>query len=192
MTGLRSGRPTAHLNYSLVRESDGEWRISTEALTIGGLYTQTPITVEHLVAVLDTAGIRRATVLSLAYQFGSGAEEGPEEYGRVQAENDWTVAQAARFPQRLTAFCSFNPLRGYALREAERCAGSAGVRGIERHFGNSSVDLTDPQHVASGRSSQPRTGSGCRSCFTLRRACSTAGAKQKRFSTKCSPRRRTS
>lgn len=147
MTGLRSGRPDAHMNFSVVREGDGQWRISTETLTMGGLYTQVPITVEHLIEVLDTAGIRRAMVLSLAYQLGSGPEEGPDEAARVQAENDWTGAQAARFPGRLTAFCSFNPLRSYAVGETERCAGSGGFRGVKLHFGNSRVDLTDPRHV---------------------------------------------
>jgi predicted TIM-barrel fold metal-dependent hydrolase len=151
MTGVRSGRPDAHMNFSLVRESDGQWRISTETLTMGGLYTQVPVTVEHLVEVLDSAGIQRATVLSLAYQLGSGEEEGPEEYAAVRAENDWTAAQAARFPGRLMAFCSFNPLRGYAVRETERCAAAGGFRGIKLHFGNSSVDLTDPRHVAQVR-----------------------------------------
>ncbi|HYR11536.1 MAG TPA: hypothetical protein VEQ60_27385, partial [Longimicrobium sp.] len=133
MTNVRSGRPDAHMNFSLVRESDGRWRISTETLTMGGLYTQVPIPAEHLIQVLDSAGIRRAAVLSLAYQLGSGEEEGPEEHARVQAENDWTAAQAARFPERLTPLCSFNPLRGYALRETERCAGAGSFPGIKLH-----------------------------------------------------------
>jgi predicted TIM-barrel fold metal-dependent hydrolase len=147
MTSLRSGRPDAHMNFSLARGSDGRWRISTETLTMGGLYTQAPLPVEHLMEVLDTAGIQRAMVLSLAYQLGSGPEEGPDEYAKVRAENDWTAAQAARFPGRLTAFCSFNPLRGYALREVERCAAGGSFRGIKLHFGNSSLDLTNPRHA---------------------------------------------
>jgi predicted TIM-barrel fold metal-dependent hydrolase len=147
MTGLRSGRVDAHMNFSLARGSGGRWRISTETLTMGGLYTREPLPVEHLMEVLDTAGIQHAMVLSLAYQFGSGPDEGPDEYAQVRAENDWTAAQAARFPARLTAFCSLNPLRSYAVREAERCASTGGFRGIKLHFGNSSVDLTNPRHA---------------------------------------------
>jgi hypothetical protein len=65
-----------------------------------------------LIALLDAAGIRKAVVLSIAYQF-SNPNRPPvdDEYARVRAENDWTSAQVARFPGRLRAFCSVNPLQ---------------------------------------------------------------------------------
>lgn len=71
------------------------------------------------------------------------------EYDRVKAENNWTSEQAARFPDRLRAFCSVNPLKEYALEEIARCAKDRRLRiGVTMHFGNSDVDLANAQHVA--------------------------------------------
>jgi predicted TIM-barrel fold metal-dependent hydrolase len=108
-----------------------------------------PLDAKEVIALLDQAGIRKATLLSIAYMFGKPGREVDDELGRVRAENDWTVAQAARYPGRLLAFCSFNPLKDYALAELKRCASTPGmVRGIKLHFGNSDVQLDDPAHVA--------------------------------------------
>src|SRR5438874_10599453 len=101
-----------------------------------------------VVALLDSAGIRRATVLSVAYLYGSPARNLDDEYARVRAENDWTGAQAAQYPERLRAFCSFNPLKEYALDELARCASNPNLPGgIKLHFGNSDVQLDNPAHV---------------------------------------------
>src|SRR5438105_4613038 len=108
------------------------------------------ITASELVAFLDEAGIRRALVLSVAYQFGNPNRPAAEnEYAKVRAENDWTSQQVARFPDRLRGFCGFNPLLDYALRELARCAQDPRLHyGIKLHFGNSDVDLDNPEHVA--------------------------------------------
>jgi predicted TIM-barrel fold metal-dependent hydrolase len=115
-----------------------------------------PIDAKDVIALLDQAGIRKAMLLSIAYMYGKPGREVEDELddepGKVRAENDWTAAQAARYPGRLIAFCSFNPLKDYAIQELKRCAGSPGARGISRgiklHFGNSDVQLDDPAHVA--------------------------------------------
>jgi predicted TIM-barrel fold metal-dependent hydrolase len=105
--------------------------------------------VEELVGYLDSAGIRRAIVLSTAYMYGRPSRVVENEYEKVKQENDWTAAQAAKYPGRLRAFCGFNPLKDYALRELERCAASPGLRhGIKLHFGNSDVQLESPAHLA--------------------------------------------
>ena len=98
-----------------------------------------PVLAVDLVKALDSAGIRRAAVLSVAYQFGNPNLPAVEdEYAKVKAENDWTAAQAAQFPDRLRAVCSFNPLKDYALEELDRCAKDSRLRsGIKLHFGNS-------------------------------------------------------
>jgi predicted TIM-barrel fold metal-dependent hydrolase len=107
-----------------------------------------PLDAGDVVALLDAAGIRKGVLLSTAYMYGSPRFRLDDEYGRVRAENDWTAAQAARYPGRLIAFCGFNPLKDYALAELERCAGSPGLqRGIKLHFGNADVQLEDPAHV---------------------------------------------
>lgn len=107
------------------------------------------IPVTELVALLDQAGIRRGAVMSTAYMFGRPSRVVEDEYAKVRAENDWTAAQVAKYPDRLRAFCGFNPLKDYALAELERCAARPGLRhGIKMHFGNSDVQLDNPAHVA--------------------------------------------
>jgi predicted TIM-barrel fold metal-dependent hydrolase len=107
------------------------------------------IMASDLVALLDQAGIPRAVVLSLAYAYGSPKRQVDDEYAKVRRENDWTAVQAALFPGRLVAFCSFNPLKDYAIKELERCAATPAFgHGIKLHFGNSDVQLDNPAHVA--------------------------------------------
>src|SRR5882724_10038707 len=81
------------------------------------------ITAKELVALLDSAGIRRALVLSVAYQFGNPNKPTIEnEYEQVKSENDWTSQQVALFPDRLRGLCGVNPLKDYAIEELTRCA----------------------------------------------------------------------
>jgi predicted TIM-barrel fold metal-dependent hydrolase len=102
-----------------------------------------------LISLLDAAGIQSAAVLSVAYIFGSPGFSFSDEYERVKAENDWTSQQVADYPQRLRGFCSFNPLKDYALDELSRCAKDPHLRtGLKLHFANSRVDLRNPEHVA--------------------------------------------
>jgi predicted TIM-barrel fold metal-dependent hydrolase len=107
-------------------------------------------TADDLIRLLDEAGVERAVVLSVAYQFGNpNRPPVADEYARVRAENDWTSRQVARFPGRLRGMCGVNPLREYAPSEIQRCAQDPHVAsGIKLHFGNSDVDLDDTQHVA--------------------------------------------
>src|SRR3712207_1326808 len=112
------------------------------------LISAPPIPVGDLIAHLDSAGIRRAIILSMGYTYGSPNRTVADEYAKVRAENDWTSEQVARYPDRLRGFCSFNPLRSYALEELARCARDARLRlGLKLHFANSVVDYHDPQHV---------------------------------------------
>jgi predicted TIM-barrel fold metal-dependent hydrolase len=107
-----------------------------------------PITASDLAPLLDAAGIQRAVVLSVAYMFGSPNRTVENEYEKVKAENDWTSRQVALFPKRLRGFCSFNPLRDYALEELARCARDPRLRyGLKLHFGNSVVDYHNAEHL---------------------------------------------
>ena len=112
-----------------------------------------PFTARDLIALLDAAGIRRALVLSQAYQFGNpNRPPVPDEYERVKEENDWTAGQVAQYPDRLRAFCGVDPLKDYALAEIERCSKNQYLHfGLKLHFGNSDVDLTNPQHASAVR-----------------------------------------
>ncbi|HEY1895408.1 MAG TPA: amidohydrolase family protein [Terracidiphilus sp.] len=108
------------------------------------------IDASELVGQLDAAGIRRAVVLSVAYTFSNpNKARVPDEYARVIAENDWTSAQVAKYPERLIGFCSVNPLRPYAIKEIARCAKNPNLRtGLKLHFGNSDVDVDNPEDLA--------------------------------------------
>jgi predicted TIM-barrel fold metal-dependent hydrolase len=111
------------------------------------------ISASELIGYLDAAGIQRAVVLSVAYSFANPNKPAvPNEYELVKAENDWTSAQVAKYPERLTGFCGVNPLRVYAVAEIERCAKDRNLRtGLKLHFGNSDVDVTNPEHLAQMR-----------------------------------------
>ena len=143
-----STRYLGHVLLSLEKSSDGAWRFAAEAPVFEGPATPQPVTADALVAQLDAAGIERAVVLSLGYWFGSpNGKRVDDEYGAVRAENDWTAAEAARFPDRLVAFCSVNPLADYALVELARCAAHPHLAGLKLHFANSDVDVRNPAHV---------------------------------------------
>lgn len=109
-----------------------------------------PVNASALITLLDAAGIRRALVLSIAYQFSNPNKPPVEnEYAQVRAENDWTSQQVALFPGRLRGFCSVNPLKDFALTEIERCAKDSQLHfGLKLHFGNSDVGLENPGHAA--------------------------------------------
>src|SRR5437773_6184422 len=48
------------------------------------------IPAKDVIALLDSAGIRRALVLSVAYTWGAANRTVENEYEHVKAENDWT------------------------------------------------------------------------------------------------------
>src|SRR3954466_7728220 len=74
--------------------------------------TLPPMTARDLISALDSAGIERALLLSVAYQFANPNRPAvANEYEAVKAENDWNSGQAAQFPARLRAFCGVNPLK---------------------------------------------------------------------------------
>lgn len=143
-----SARHIGSFYMGLAKGGDGAWRIALVTANFPGPTVQEEVHAEQLVSLLDAVGIRRAVVLSVAYWFdGPAALPGGDTYAQVRAENDWTVQEAARFPDRLVAFCSFNPLKDYALAELDRCAGKLRARGLKLHFRGSGVDLRNPEHV---------------------------------------------
>jgi len=125
---------------------------ATAALVLG--QPNSPgIVARDLIALLDSARIRRALVLSTAYTWGKASRAPVErEYEHVKEENDWTAQQVAQYPERLRAFCSLNPLKPYALEELARCSRDSMLHhGLKLHFGNSDVDLANPENVAQTR-----------------------------------------
>jgi predicted TIM-barrel fold metal-dependent hydrolase len=139
---------------TLRRGPDGKWLIASflrENIPSG---VAAPFTAEQLVTQLDSAGIQRALVLSVAYWFGSSLMPGAdstvtlaEEHARVRTENDWVASQVARHQDRLVAYCSVNPLKPYAIEEIERCGRLSTIGGLKLHLANSSVDLRKREDV---------------------------------------------
>ena len=146
LTDPSNGHLDAHMTLTLTRGAEGQWSINSETLTMGGPRAVKPVLAADLVKALDDAGIQRAVVHSIAYQFASAREEEPGEYEKLKAENDWTAAQVAQSP-RLVAFCSVNPLKRHALPELERCAASGKFKGLKLHLGNSRVDFSNARDV---------------------------------------------
>ena len=122
--------------------------LSPAAAKLGSLPNS--FTARDLIRLLDAAGVRRALVLSLAYQYGNRNKPPvQDEYAHVKQENDWTAQQAAEYPDRLRAFCGVDPLKSYAIAEISRCAKDVYLHsGLKLHFGNSDVNMDDPRHVA--------------------------------------------
>lgn len=115
---------------------------------LAALIKETPITSADLIGHLDAAGIKRAAVLSTAYIFSQPSRKIENDYELVKADNDWTAVQVARYPDRLIGFCGLNPLEDYALDELARCAKNPSLRhGLKLHFGNSSVDYHNADHL---------------------------------------------
>ncbi|HEX8354382.1 MAG TPA: amidohydrolase family protein [Pyrinomonadaceae bacterium] len=143
-----SSRYVSNFLYVVRKGSEGKWRIASETFTLNGPVVPRAVTADRLVEELDAAGIKRAAVLSVAYWFGNPRRkvEG-DEYTKVRAENDWFAEQVARYPDRLVGFCSFNPLKDYAMEELNRCAKNPNFKGLKLHVGNSRLDVLDPVQV---------------------------------------------
>ncbi|HEY0930133.1 MAG TPA: amidohydrolase family protein [Gemmatimonas sp.] len=100
-----------------------------------------------LLAELDSAGVHKAVVLSVAYSLADERKNLPDPDRLSREENDWTSTQMVAGQGRLVGFCSVNPLRAAALAELDRCLELSGMRGIKLHFGNSGVTLRNPDHA---------------------------------------------
>ena len=146
-----STREVLNFVLGLKRRQGGAWQIATEIFTaIPPPQYGKPVEADQLVAELDDAEIARGVVLSTAYWYGARrhAFSNAEAEAKTRADNDWTVAQVSRHPDRLVAFCGVGALADYAAAEIARCAKLPHVKGIKTHFANASVDLKNPEHVA--------------------------------------------
>lgn len=144
------GDDVRHVGYfalTLARDSRRAWRIVHESMRFPGISgPEQQLSAQGLIALLDDAGIQRAVVLSDAYYFDGVTELGlPGTYASVRAENDWTAEQVAQYPDRLVAFCSFNPVADHALTELHRCAASGRFAGYKLHFASTGVDISNAE-----------------------------------------------
>lgn len=96
---------------------------------------------------LNKSNFQNAWILSNAYLFGSPITPVENEYDEVKKQNDWIADQAARYPGRLKAFMSVNPLKPYAIEEITRCEATKRFTGLKLHFANSKINLLDTAQV---------------------------------------------
>jgi hypothetical protein len=91
-------------------------------------------TTEGLLAAMDEAAVAQAVVIGMGWSDAELAREA----------NDYLAQAVARYPDRLTGFCSVSPAWGEAaVAEVERCA-AARLRGIgELHPDTQGFDITD-------------------------------------------------
>jgi len=146
--------PIRAIDSQIVPRADHHQHLFSPAAAalVTGDSTSQGISARDVIALLDSARIRKALVLSVAYTWGSANRTVQNEYEKVKAENDWTARQVAQYPDRLRVFCSFNPLKPYAMEELARCAKDKQLgRGLKLHFGNSDVDLDNPLDVKTVR-----------------------------------------
>ncbi|MDQ6827532.1 MAG: amidohydrolase [Gemmatimonadota bacterium] len=128
--------------------------LAYRAVSGGPPQRESPADGATLIRHMDAVGVRRAFVLSTAYQmaadaYGTRTSE-TAEYARVRFENDFTAAECAQFPTRLMPFLSLNPKRDYAVEEVDRCAEQK-MRGLKLHLWNSLVDTRQAAELASVR-----------------------------------------
>ena len=121
---------------SLIKHRD---RYLARDATLGTLFadSRAPVaTAEELVAAMDEAQVDMAVTLGMGWTSPEIARE----------VNDYLLESAARYPRRLVAFCSVNPVWGeQALHEVERCA-RLGAKGVgELHPDTQGFDLSAPQ-----------------------------------------------
>lgn len=140
-------RHTRNFHLSLTKEG-GRLRIASESWSSTPPPMPRAVNASELLTELDAGAITKAVIHSAAFVFGSVLGPAPNEYAEVQRENDWIDAQAGVSGGRLLAFCSFNPLKPYALNELKRCATLPHTRGIKLHFSDSGVDLSQPEHLS--------------------------------------------
>ena len=104
------------------------------------------VTADDLIVAMDSAGVGHASLLSVGYFFAMPDVEFEDEQTSVREENEYVARQAEKYPDRLVAFCSFNPLSNYAQQELEFCGESELFAGIKLHLANSDVDLRNDEH----------------------------------------------
>ncbi|MBY8825261.1 amidohydrolase family protein [Sphingomonas colocasiae] len=90
-------------------------------------------------AVLDKAGVRQGTLLSVAYMFASPLmQPAPADMAALtRTENAYNVAAGLASNGRLQAFISVNPLAANAMDELNYWRDRPGVSGLKLHLANS-------------------------------------------------------
>jgi predicted TIM-barrel fold metal-dependent hydrolase len=98
--------------------------------------------------ILKNTGAKRIDLISMAHVYSSEEFGGFEnERELVEKENSWVAAARNKHRKKISAYCSVDPLRDYALAELERCRTLLRMDGIKLHHNASQVYLSVPEHL---------------------------------------------
>jgi len=99
--------------------------------------------------ILKNTAVKRIDLVSMAHVYSSEEFGGfKNERELVEKENSYVAAERDKYPKKIRAFCSVDPLRDYALDELERCRTKLKMDGIKLHHNANQVYLTVPDHLA--------------------------------------------
>jgi predicted TIM-barrel fold metal-dependent hydrolase len=95
------------------------------------------------VRALDAAHVAKGVILSCAYLYGMRSLHLSQEEvaRRVRAENEFTAAEIAKYPDRLAGFLSLDPLQPGAIDEMRYWSGKHVFGGLKLHFHASGVNI---------------------------------------------------
>lgn len=95
------------------------------------------------IAALDQAHISKGVILPCAQLYGlpSLHLKPAEIAAKAGLENEFTAAQAEKYPGRLVGFLSVDPLTDSAIDEIRNWSGSRQLIGLKLHFTASAVDV---------------------------------------------------
>lgn len=98
--------------------------------------------------ILKNTAVKRIDLTSMAHVYSSEEFGGfKNEHELVEKENSYVAAARDKYPKKVRAFCSIDPLRDYAQEELERCRGALKMDGIKLHHNANQVYLTVPAHL---------------------------------------------
>lgn len=141
-------KPVADHHLHIRSEASSEALVTLQKELTGREIPQLePTGSDQVIKMIDEAEVEHGALLSVAYFFAAPDVDFPNEYEKVREENNYVTNQAAKYPERLVAFCSVNPLSSYAEEEIRRCSDLPQVVGLKLHLANSDIDLRNENHV---------------------------------------------
>ena len=95
------------------------------------------------IRALDEADVSKGVILSCAYLYGlPSLHLTPRQIADgTRRENEFTVAEVAKYPTRLVGFLSVDPLQDSAIDEMRYWQGKGQFVGLKLHFTASAVNL---------------------------------------------------
>lgn len=136
-----------HIHIRSEAGTDALQKVLKQVKGQAGAKLKPAVDADQVVAMLDSTGTRKASLLSTAYFFGMPEMDFQDKQNKVRQENRYVARQAAQYPKRLAAFCGVNPLAEYAIEEIQWCGEKDRFAGLKLHLANSDVDLRDEQDV---------------------------------------------